>query len=115
MTGQAIPQDNRIAHKNMKQSKQSKCCYNLPNNAQILCFNKLTDEHNTKKKILSNFFVLWEYIFKKEHMPSWHVSILRAPDPKKLKFHIHLNKSPKHDNIYKLGLYMLQEHNSLTL
>ena len=33
MIGQAIPQDNRIAHKNMEQSKQEKYCFNLPNNA----------------------------------------------------------------------------------
>ena len=42
MTGWAIPQDNRIAHKNMEQSKQAKYCFNLPNNACMLCFNKLT-------------------------------------------------------------------------
>ena len=55
MTGQAFPQDNRIEHKNMKQSKQAIYCSNLSTNAQILCFNKLTGEHNTKKyfKILS--------------------------------------------------------------
>ena len=29
----AIPQENRIAHKNMEQSKQAKYCFNLPNNA----------------------------------------------------------------------------------
>ena len=30
----------------------------------MLCFNKLTGEHNTKK-ILQKIFVLWEYIFNK--------------------------------------------------
>ena len=49
MTGRAIPQDNRIAHKNMEQSKQAKFCFNLPNNAYMLCFNKLTGENNAKK------------------------------------------------------------------
>ena len=49
MTGRAIPQDNRIAHTNMEQSKQVKYCFNLPNNAEMLCFNKLTGEHNAKK------------------------------------------------------------------
>ena len=29
----------------------------------MLCFNKLTGEHNAKK-ILDKIFVLWEYIFK---------------------------------------------------
>ena len=33
MTGRAIPQNNRIAHKNMEQPKQAKYCFNLPNNA----------------------------------------------------------------------------------
>ena len=28
----------------------------------MLCFNKLTGEHNTKK-ILLQIFLLWEYIF----------------------------------------------------
>ena len=51
MTGQAIPQDNRIAHTSMEQSKQGKYCFNLPNDAQILYFNKLNGEHNTKKYI----------------------------------------------------------------
>ena len=63
MIGQAIPQDNRIAQKIMEQSKQVKCCLNLPNNAQMLCFNKLTGEYNAKEILLKNF-VLWEYIFK---------------------------------------------------
>ena len=49
MTERAIPQDNRIAYKNMEQSKQVKYCFNLPNNAQMLCLNKLTGEYNTKK------------------------------------------------------------------
>ena len=43
----------------MEQSKQAKYCLNLPNKAQMLCFNKLTGEYNAKK-----YFVLWEYIFK---------------------------------------------------
>ena len=63
MTGRAIPQDNRIAHTNMEQSKQAKYCFNLPNNAEMLRFNKLTGEHNAKKRLLKSF-VLWEYIFK---------------------------------------------------
>ena len=33
----------------MEQSKQVKYCFNLPNNAQMLCFNKLTGEYNAKK------------------------------------------------------------------
>ena len=49
MIEQAIPQDNRKAHKIMEQSKQVKYCFNLPNNAQMLCFNKLTGEYNAKK------------------------------------------------------------------
>ena len=52
MIGQAIPQDNRIAHKIMEQSKQVKYCFNLPNNAQMLYFNKLTGEYNAKKILL---------------------------------------------------------------
>ena len=35
----------------------------------------------------------------------------RAPEPEKLKLNVHLTKSPKRDHIYKLGLYMLEEHN----
>ena len=66
MTGQAIPQDNRIAHDNMEQSKQAKYCFNLPNNAQILCFEKLTGEHNTEK-ILEKNFVLLEYTFNPDY------------------------------------------------
>ena len=62
MTGMTVPQDNRIAHKNMEQSKQAKYCFNLPNNAKILCFNKLTGEHNAKNTFKK--FHLWEYIFK---------------------------------------------------
>ena len=49
MTGRAIPQDNGIAHTNMEQPKQVKYCFNLPNNAEMLRFNKLTGEHNDKK------------------------------------------------------------------
>ena len=63
MTGWAIPQDNRIAHTNMEQSKQAKYCFNLPNNAEMLRFNKLTGEHNAKKYFKKVLF-LWEYIFK---------------------------------------------------
>ena len=33
----------------MEESKQAKYCFNLPNNARMLCFNKLTGEHNPKK------------------------------------------------------------------
>ena len=51
MIGQAIPQDNRIAHKFMEQFKQVKYCFNLPNNAQMLCFNKLTGEYNAKNTL----------------------------------------------------------------
>ena len=32
-----------------------------------------------------------------------------------LKLHIHFSKSPKHDNIYKLCLWMLEEHDRLIL
>ena len=39
----------------------------------------------------------------------------RAPEPKKLKFNIHLTKSPKSGHIYKLCLYMLGEHICLLL
>ena len=62
MIRQDIPQDNRIAHKIMEQSKQEKYCFNLPNNAQMLCFNKLTGEYNAKKYFKN--LVLWKYIFK---------------------------------------------------
>ena len=67
MTGWAIPQDNRIAHKNMEQSKQVKYCFNLPNtsndsNAQMLHFNKLTGEHNAKKNTLKFFCYLGVYL-----------------------------------------------------
>ena len=34
----------------------------------MLCFNKLTDEHNAKN-IPEKIFVLWEYIFKLEGNP----------------------------------------------
>ena len=54
MTGWAIPQDNRIAHTNMEQSKQAKYCFNLPDNSEMLRFNKLTGEHNANK------ILLWE-------------------------------------------------------
>ena len=64
MTGRAIPQDNRITDLTMEQSKQAKYCFNLSNDAQILCFNKLNVEHNTEK-ILLKIFVLWEYILSK--------------------------------------------------
>ena len=57
MIGQAIPQDNRIAHKNMEQSKQVKYCFNLPNNAQMLYFNKLTGEYNVKNALKKFLFV----------------------------------------------------------
>ena len=33
----------------------------------------------------------------------------------KLKLNVHLTISPKHDHIYKLSLYMLEEHNCLIL
>ena len=66
MIGQAIPQDNRIAHKNMEQSKQVKYCLNLQNNAQMLCFKKLTGEYKAKNIL---YFILWEYIFKKTLFP----------------------------------------------
>ena len=56
MTGWAIPQDNRIAHKNVELSKQVKYCFNLPNNASVSCFNKLTGEHNAKKKLKKFLF-----------------------------------------------------------
>ena len=39
------------------------------------------------------------------------IYIAHAP---KLK-HIHFTKSPKHDNIYKLCLWMLEEHSRLIL
>ena len=42
----------------------------------MLCFHKLTGEHNNKKHL--NFFVSWEYIFK-PHCPisySKHLSVL---------------------------------------
>ena len=52
MIGQAIPQDNRIAHKIKEQSTQVKYCFNLPNDAQMLCFNKLTGEYNAKQDIV---------------------------------------------------------------
>ena len=47
----------------MQQTKQAKYCFNLRNNAKIMCFNKFTGEHNGNKIFLKNF-VLWEYIFK---------------------------------------------------
>ena len=40
----------------MEQSKQAKYCFNLPNNAYMLCFNKLTSEHNTKKIFVCGSF-----------------------------------------------------------
>ena len=33
----------------------------------------------------------------------------------KLKLNIHLTKSPKRDHIYKLGVYVLEEHKCLIL
>ena len=62
MTGQAIPQDNRIAHTNMEQSKQAKYCFNLPNNAKMLCFSKLTGEYNTKKNTSKIFCFVGVYL-----------------------------------------------------
>ena len=35
--------------------------------------------------------------------------------PQKLKLHIHFKKSPKRDNIYKLCLWMLEEHSLLNI
>ena len=34
---------------------------------------------------------------------------------KKLKLNMHITKSPKHDHVSKLHLYMLEEHNCLIL
>ena len=34
---------------------------------------------------------------------------------RKLKLHIHFTQSPKRDNIYKLCLWMLEEHKCLIL
>ena len=62
MTGGAIPQDNRIAHTNIEQSKQAKYFFNLPNNAEMLRFNKLTGEHNAKKNTLKNFCFVGVYL-----------------------------------------------------
>ena len=56
MTGRVIPQDNKIAHTNMEQSKQAKYCFNLPNNEEMLRFNKSTGEHNVKKYFKKFFF-----------------------------------------------------------
>ena len=57
MIGRAVPEDNRIGHKNMEQSKQAKYCFNPPNNAQKLCFNKLTGEHDAKNTLKNVRFV----------------------------------------------------------
>ena len=40
---------------------------------------------------------------------------LLSPKIEYKKLNIHLTKSPKRDHIYKLGLYMLEEHKCLTL
>ena len=32
----------------------------------------------------------------------------------KLKLYVHLTRSPMRDNIYKLCLYVLEEHNTIT-
>ena len=41
--------------------------------------------------------------------------IIELPEPQKLKLNIRLTKSPKRDHVYKLFLYMIQEHICLTL
>ena len=45
----------------MEQLNQEKYCFNLPNNAKMLCFNKLTGEHNTKNT-LKNFRFVGVYL-----------------------------------------------------
>ena len=43
-----IPQDNGMMHQ-YGAIKTTEKCFNIPNNAKILCFDKLTCEHNNKK------------------------------------------------------------------
>ena len=43
-------------------------------------------------------------------IPSMIRSLYMEPIPPELKLHIHFTKSPKRDNIYKLCLWMLEEH-----
>ena len=44
----------------------------------------------------------------------FHTSDIELLSPK-LKLNMHHTKSPKHDHIYKLRLYLLEEHNCLLL
>ena len=48
-------------------------------------------------------------------LPNYTYLARFKPEPQKLKNSIHLTKSPKHDNIYKLCLYTLEEHKCLIL
>ena len=51
----------------------------------------------------------------KLYLPStFQTSDIELLSPK-LKLNIQLTKSPKREHIYKLGLYMLEEHNCLIL
>ena len=53
--------------------------------------------------------------YAKLYLPStFQTSNIELLSPK-LKLNIHLTKSPKHDHIYKLCLYMLEENNCLIL
>ena len=57
----AIPKDNRMVHQ-IWSDKTTENCFNLPNNRLMLCFDKLTSEHNNKKHFY--FFILLGNIFK---------------------------------------------------
>ena len=63
---------------------------------------------------INNFCLCLKYKQKCQIIPSYHVSNLRyrAPKPKN---YMHLTKSPKRDNIYKLCLHTPEEHKYLIL
>ena len=56
MHGWAIPQDSRMVYQIWENKKQVKICFNLPNNENMLCFDKLTGEHNNVKTLLFFWF-----------------------------------------------------------
>ena len=66
--------------------------------------------------------IICVYALKRnKHAESWILSTFQSwdigedPWPQKHKLSMHFTKLPKRDNIYKLCLYMLEEHNCLLL
>ena len=62
----------RIVHQ-IWSDKTTKKCFNHPNKAKMLCFDKLTGEHNKKHL---KFFIFWEYILKLKLLNKGQFSLL---------------------------------------